>query len=85
MTDLTDFIPEIPKVMPVTEPLEYDEPEEVKVVLLKNASFEQVRDLALQNRKTHPNEPVEWQLDSENNTYTLKKVVVNGTTTRTSS
>ncbi len=79
MTDLTDFIPELPKVVSVTEPSEDEEPQEVKVTLLKNASFESVRDLAIQNRKTHPNEPVEWQLDSDHNTYTLKKVVVNGT------
>lgn len=56
---------------------EYEVVEKTEI-LRKGATFEEVRDLAMQNRKTHPNEPVEWQLDSNHNTYTLRRVIVDG-------
>ena len=44
-------------------------------LIKKGARFEEVRDLAIQCRTTHPTEPVEWfkELDG---TYTLIRILI---------
>lgn len=70
MTDLSDFIP-VTKDEVVVEKI----PKETVVLIKQGCSFSEVIALATQNRTTHPNEPVEWQKDS-NGTFTLTRVVI---------
>jgi hypothetical protein len=57
--DLSDFIPEL-------------KPE--KYILIKDGcGYQDMLSIALQNRKTHPDEPIEWHL-CKDNTYALFRV-----------
>jgi hypothetical protein len=75
MADLSNFItlPQEPETVKKVQSEEL--PEETTVLIKRGCSFSEVVIMATQNRKTHPNEPVEWFPDG-NGTYTLNRVVI---------
>ncbi len=66
MTNLSDFVPDLPCDTAPTN--------EWRVALKKKCAYKDLIELALQNRKTHPNDTLEWELDGKD-TYTLYVIV----------
>jgi hypothetical protein len=64
MTDLTQFVPEL-NPEPTLRESRIVEPTHT---IIKGCTFEEARDMAIQCRKTHPDESVGWY-KCDNNTY----------------
>jgi hypothetical protein len=77
MTDLTDFIPDLseqPPCTPEPEPELEPEPDHEKYFLIeRGASFENMREMAILQRRRNPDTPIEW-IKEKDGTYILMRV-----------
>ncbi len=76
LSDLSKFveIPFSPTPTQSNEPINDGSYSEQVILIKKECTFEEVISIALKNRATHPDEPIEWCKDSKG-TYTLNRVV----------
>ncbi len=74
MADLSNFMA-LPQEQETVNKVQSKELPETTLLIKRGCSFNEVLTMATQNRKTHPNEPVEWFPDG-NGTYTLNRVVI---------